>query len=365
MKTLNIFLLALLLTACAEQQAYTILGELPDSGYDGRTIYLTLEDPIHELPDVCLDSAVVSNGCFTLQGVADDSLRAAVIRFASVAETDCFSTFAQTVFLQPGTIHVRYDQQGATLQGTDVNEAYTAQVLSAERTMRQLNGQANGDPDQIRRNTDDFMEIYSQFLRQVVGTPAGDFLYFRYPAFRYPQADQSQFHDAADAGTMRRLFVRDSLRQARQDYFKASKEQVCIGSHYRDISGHTPEGNPVSLSQLVVDGHVTLIDFWASWCGPCRQEIPFLKEIYEKYHDRGFDIISCSLDKDETAWLRALDKEQMVWPQFSELKGWDGDITQEYGIQAIPYVILLDRKGNICLLNLHDHLLVEAIEKQL
>ena len=98
---------------------------------------------------------------------------------------------------------------------------------------------------------------------------------------------------------------------------------------------------------------------------PCRQEIPFLKELYQKYHEQGFDIISISLDKSRDAWLKALGAEDMPWPQISDLKAWDGPVTQDYGIQAIPFVFLLDRQGNIALKNLHGDKLESAISQLL
>ena len=366
MKPLLLLAASLLLTACTGTQSYTIQGTLPDASYDGRTIYLSLDEPLGEPARQHIDSAVVSGSHYTLHGQADDSLRLGVIHFLPQQDDDHSGTFSQMVLLEPGQITVSNGQGGVTLGGTALNELYTTLVLQAEQRMRDANLAAEaGDFEAYRANADTFMVSYAQFMRRVAGSPAGDCLYLRYPADRYPEADRQFLHDAANPATLRRLAVRDSLRREREREFMESKRAVTVGSHYRDISGRTPGGDPVSLSQFIVPGHVTLLDFWASWCGPCRQEIPFLKDLYARYHDRGFDIIACSLDQSESAWLRALDKEQMPWPQFSELMGWNGTITQQYGIQAIPYVILLDRQGNVCLLNLHAQLLVDEIERQL
>lgn len=98
---------------------------------------------------------------------------------------------------------------------------------------------------------------------------------------------------------------------------------------------------------------------------PCQQEIPFLKELYGKYHDQGLDIVSVSLDKSKSAWLKAVEKNNMPWLQMADMKAWDGPVTQDYGIQAIPFLVLLDKKGKIVVRNLHDKLLEEAIKKEL
>ena len=108
-----------------------------------------------------------------------------------------------------------------------------------------------------------------------------------------------------------------------------------------------------------------ILDFWASWCAPCIQEIPFLKGLYKDYHTKGLDLISISLDSSEKAWLGALDKQAMEWPQMSELKGWNGSAPKDYGINSIPFVLLLDQNGCIVIRNQYDQLLINAIKEQL
>jgi len=95
-------------------------------------------------------------------------------------------------------------------------------------------------------------------------------------------------------------------------------------------------------------GKIVLIDFWSSWCGPCRQQIPALKEIYKKYKNKDFEIIGISLDKDKTAWLNAIKKDKQNWLQFCELKGWPQDKIARYlNINSIPSNFLLDKNGII------------------
>jgi len=121
------------------------------------------------------------------------------------------------------------------------------------------------------------------------------------------------------------------------------KEAMMIGGKAPDLVMNTPDGNPVSLASF--RGKVTLIDFWASWCGPCKAEIPNLKKAYAKYHDKGFEIISVSTDRDLKRWHQALDVYKMPWPQLLDRKDGTG-ITQElYYVPTIPKTILLDKKG--------------------
>lgn len=117
-----------------------------------------------------------------------------------------------------------------------------------------------------------------------------------------------------------------------------------------EISLPTPDGKELALSSL--KGKVVLIDFWASWCGPCRREMPNVVAAYKKYKDKGFEIYGVSLDKDKDSWLQAIAKDGITWPQVSDLQYWNSSVVQLYSIEGIPYTVLIDREGNILAKNL-------------
>ena len=95
-------------------------------------------------------------------------------------------------------------------------------------------------------------------------------------------------------------------------------------------------------------GKVVLIDFWASWCGPCRRENPNVTRIYSQYHDKGFEIFSVSLDSDAASWKRAIESDKLVWPNHvSDLKKWQSQAAAIYGVRSIPSTFLLDKEGRI------------------
>jgi thiol-disulfide isomerase/thioredoxin len=154
----------------------------------------------------------------------------------------------------------------------------------------------------------------------------------------------------------------EQVKIAYQENKKRKEEMQFLapGKQAPDFSQPKADGKLLKLSDL--KGKVVLIDFWASWCGPCRKENPNVVKTYQKYADKGFTVLSVSLDKDKNAWLEAIKKDNLLWPNHvSDLKSWSNEAAQLYKVSGIPFTVLVDKEGKIIQTNLRG----EALESTL
>ncbi len=133
------------------------------------------------------------------------------------------------------------------------------------------------------------------------------------------------------------------------------------GSMFHELEMNDLDGKAVKLSQWVGKGQYVLVDFWASWCGPCRQEMPNVVEAYKKYHAKGFDVVGVSFDNNKEKWAAAVKNLGMDWHQMSDLKGWGCAASEVYGVKSIPSNVLVDPQGKIIASDLRGEQLQQAL----
>ena len=140
---------------------------------------------------------------------------------------------------------------------------------------------------------------------------------------------------------------------ANNEMLKEVKETVALikslqpGQKAPDFVQNDPDGKPVKFSDIYSKNKLTMVDFWASWCGPCRAFNPDLVKIYKKYHKKGFEILGVSHDRDYDAWVKGIKDDKLTWPQVSDLKFWDNEVGRMYYVRYIPQNIFVDQNGII------------------
>lgn len=170
-------------------------------------------------------------------------------------------------------------------------------------------------------------------------------------------------HEHADSPLTKMLNEQIGMIQAEFENYQQNNSGELSAP---EITAKNPAGKELSLSSL--KGKVVLVDFWASWCAPCRKENPTVVKMYNKYHSKGFEIFSVSLDQDATAWKTAIQKDGLLWTNHvSDLMGWQSSIVKQFGIQGIPYTVLINKEGKIVGVGLRgldlERKLIEQLEK--
>lgn len=326
---------------------------------DGKKVYLQIQQP--EKGVVKLDSANIKGGKFTLKGVAAEPS----IHFVEVEGVQGKVAF----ILEEGAIEMTLykdsigkSRVGGTKNNVELQKFNTTAMKIQKKAMdfQQTNNaafqeaQSKNDTATVNGLIRKFNGIQQEMIDMSTGYPSKNPTSFLSlllidNMFNNPTVDITKIK--ADFGLLDAKLKNTkqgiALKKRIDEY-----HSVNVGDQAPAFSALSPEGKQVSLKESL--GKLTLVDFWASWCGPCRRENPNVVKLYADYHPKGLNIISISLDRpgQDAAWKGAIEKDGLTWTHVSNLMFWDDPIAKMYHVQSIPATFLLDEKGNIIAVNL-------------
>lgn len=364
----GLFLLCLFsVSIMAQQQSYVLKGTVTDSTLEGSLVYVNALDPENLAISRKIDSTVVRDGQFFVNGQMDktqfrlfyvvDKVNRRVIQGAYIPDVPQVEMTVDSTALVSGS-KMNTDLQAVLLrQNNLLNQIKLLQSEAQEAQMNQSLTEADMDSLESKYNTytGDLSSLVMDYAKDNMQNESGEFFFIAYAALLNPDQLKSLY-----------ALARPSFREA--DGIEAIMEErvwivetTAVGSQLRDIELPAPNGKADKISNY--RGKVLLVDFWASWCGPCMKEAPLLVELYKAYRDKGFEIIGISLDEDRDRWLSTILSKNLDWIHMSDLKGWDSAAAHRYGIKRIPQNFLLGKDGKIIAYDLHGDDLKNKIEE--
>lgn len=359
-KMLLFVLIASSIVSCAKPDKFVINGEIRGKE-SGKVQLLKFTDGKW----VAEDSATIEKGKFQLKGKVDlpemriitSGPREMVAQF--FAENGTITVEANADSLSKSVIKgSRSDEDFKIYQKELINLSKEAQAMQ----QRFSNAQASGDQDGMKKAQIDY-----EAMGQNLNVYAKNFIREHKKSAVSPLVALMQFGQTINASEVDTLIafldpsVRSSIYVGELKKIADKMRATEVGSMAPDFTMLTPDAAEFKLSST--RGKYVMIDFWAAWCQPCRRENPNVVALYAKYKDKGFDIVGVSLDRERESWMKAIADDQLTWHQVSELKYWQSEIVQKYGVSSIPCTFLLDKEGKIIAKNLRGQDLANKLEE--
>ncbi|MBP3789178.1 MAG: AhpC/TSA family protein [Prevotella sp.] len=353
---------AIAFTAC-QQNSYKITGTV--EGLDeGDTLFIT-SDLNTGIPS---DTIIIKDGGFTKKGTAD-SASLTLIYAPNNPETSAM------FFTEPGniTIHLGESATVTAIGGTKANEGLNElNTLAREYGNKMQELAANYfDPsiseesklETMKQESDLQEELNSKVAALAEKNIDNELGYFIVTGI----SDDNIFTPEKRRELIEKMPANYRERQAVKNILKMMETiaQTAEGQTIPDFTMLTPENSDLSVMSEVKRNKLTILDFWASWCGPCRNEMPFMVELYKKYHEKGLGIVGISLDESKESWVNAIKELGILWPQMSDLGGWQSEGARLFQVNSIPFIVVVDQQGKILKKGLRGNDLEEFIEEQL
>ncbi len=353
--------LALSLAACNSTTKYTINGTV--EGEQTGTVYLLKY--ANQKMDT-LVKAPITDGKFTMEGTVEGITDATLTIEGKRGRTPIFlENTAFTVALNPANPMENKIEGGATQNLANQFMSIESSAMKLQSDLRSQYAQAYQNQDTVKIK--ELVEKFNQVGNEVQ-TKIDSLMKANHDSYiaAYMIASQMGGMSLEDL-TAKYEALGDNAKATEPGKRIAERIEkvaaVAVGKVAPDFTLNTPEGKPLSLHSI--KGKVKIIDFWASWCGPCRGENPNVVKVYEEFHPKGLEILSVSLDNNKEAWLKAIEDDKLTWNHVSDLQGWNNAAAQLYGVNGIPHLIVLDENNVIVAKNLRGDALKEKIAELL
>jgi len=346
---------ALLIVSCNNLKDNEFLISGTANGIEnGKKVFVEIQD---ENGFTTKDTGVVENGKFELKGITND----VDLGFVRIENED----ISLPLILENGkiTVDIKTDTvQNSIIGGTKNNEKFQAFNDDSKKIARKIGKFKELNVNRIReaKKTKDtatinmIMKEYNSFqdemnkvsIKFIKNNPDCYLSVLLLENFlmreHIPLDEFKEYYSKIDKSLLNTKSAKN-IKTALGALDK--KPSIETNKPAPNFSAPSPEGKTISLNETL--GKVTIVDFWASWCGPCRAENPNVVALYNEFHSQGLNIIGVSLDKDASKWKEAIAKDGLVWPQVSNLKHWQEPIAKLYNVESIPATFILDAKGNI------------------
>jgi thiol-disulfide isomerase/thioredoxin len=352
-------MMLLAVAPAAAQKGFTITGKVTGAA-DGKVYFsYTINETRVQ------DSVMMKNGSFTIKGKVPgpvystlrmQGIRGAIGIFVEntiiTVETDTARSFTR---ISGSASHKVYEEFAQTFQYVHekagpiyrrIDAAHKAKDTvayeAAAKELKALGGEADS--------------LFAAFVMKHAASPVAPFVIIdRFVNYANPQMVELLYPKLKPSALK-------SVYGKQLTQYRTIAARTAIGARPAFAQADT-SGKPISLQSF--RGKYVLVDFWASWCAPCRKENPFLVAAYNKYHEKGFEVLGVSLDDKKDRWLKAIAADGLPWQQVSDLKGWKNELAVRYGIRSIPANFLLDREGRIIAKNLRGKELEEKLAELL
>ncbi len=370
-KILIVLILIFPVSLLAQTVSYTIKGKVGNV-YSSAKVYLAHKNT----PAIYIDTATIQNGQFEFKGTITDPYPVTLILSSTDSDKHNKREYL-TFYLESDIINISSTDSfsNAVIKGSKVNadneKLQTALTLNEKKLQAYLSEWRSTHPGEKQMDSVDLadynarykvykeaqMQVYIDFIKENPNS------FISLDAIKYIAGTSPDYLKIAPLFNSLSSDVKNTITGKEYAKFLKGVKTTAIGEMAPEFTQNDPNGKPIKLSSF--KGKYVLVDFWASWCSPCRAENPNLVKAYNKYQEKGFEILSVSFDdaKGKNAWLAAIKKDGLIWKHVSDLKGWKSKVAELYAIKAIPQNVLLDKTGKIIAKNLRGEALNTKLEE--